>query len=347
MVKIGDKKIGPGYPPYIVAELSANHNGCLDQALSTISMAKKKGADAIKLQTYTPETITIDCTLPDFKIQNGLWAGTTLFELYKGAHTPFAWHKTLFEHARKIDITCFSTPFDETAVDLLEDLNAPAYKIASFEAIDLPLIKYVAQTGKPMVISTGMANLSEIKEALDTARTYGSGDVILLHCISSYPAPLNQSNLNTIPDMANRFGVVSGLSDHSLGTSVALAAIALGASFIEKHFILNRQDGGPDASFSIEPQELETLCEQGRGIWTALGQASYERQDSEQENVTFRRSIYFIEDLNKGQVIQEKHIRRIRPGHGLKPKYFDELIGRKVKEEVHRGQAVSWELIHD
>lgn len=346
-VKINGRKIGNGYPPYIVAELSANHNGSLDNALSTITTAKKEGADAIKLQTYTPDTITINSELPDFKIKEGLWEGTTLFELYQKAHTPFEWHKELFDHARKIGITCFSTPFDETAVDLLEDLNAPAYKIASFEAIDIPLIKYVAQTGKPMIISTGMADLAEIQEALEAARSYGSREVILLHCVSSYPAPLDQCNLKTIPDLANRFGVVSGLSDHSLGTNVALGAVALGAAFIEKHFILDRKVGGPDSTFSIEPHELNILCQQSKDIWSAIGKASYEPQEAEQSNIAFRRSIYFVEDLKKGELITEESIKRIRPGYGLKPKYFDSLLGRKVNCDVQRGQAVNWNLIYD
>ena len=252
-IEIAGRPIGPGQPPYVVAEMSANHNGKIERAIKTIDMAKQMGADAVKLQTYSPDSLTIKSDRPDFQLKTGLWNGYDLYGLYEWAHTPYEWHKTLFEHASKVDITCFSSPFDESAVDLLEDLNAPAYKIASFEAIDLPLIRYAAQTKKPMIISTGMASFEEIEEAVATARDSGCSELILLHCISSYPAPPEQSCLLTIPDLEKRFDVVAGLSDHTLGTTVAIAAVSIGANLVEKHVTLSRNDKGPDAEFSIEP----------------------------------------------------------------------------------------------
>ncbi|MFK5893085.1 MAG: pseudaminic acid synthase, partial [Pseudomonadota bacterium] len=277
---IADRKIGNNYPPYIIAEMSANHNGDIKRAFETIEMAKKMGADAVKIQSYTADTITIDCDNDEFMIKGGLWDGYNLYRLYEWAQTPFEWHKPLFDHARKIELTLFSTPFDETAVDLLEDLNAPAYKIASFEAIDLPLIKYVAETGKPMIISTGMANLEEITEAVETARENGCQQLVLLHCISSYPAPAEQSNLKTIVDLRERFSVVSGLSDHTLGTTVSVAGVALGASVIEKHVTISRADKGPDSEFSLEPDELMKLCQDSRTAWSSLGEVGYERKQA-------------------------------------------------------------------
>ena len=251
----------------------------------------------------------------------------------------------MFDHARKIGITLFSTPFDETAVDLLEDLNAPAYKIASFEAVDLPLIEYVARTGKPMIISTGMANLEEITEAVDTARQGGCNDLVLLHCISSYPAPVEQSNLRTIPDLAKRFNVVSGLSDHTLGTTVSIASVALGACVIEKHVTLSREDKGPDSDFSLEPGELEKLCNETKKAWLALGEAGYERKPSEEASMKFRRSIYVVEDVKAGEIFTEKNIRRIRPGHGLKPKYFEGILGKVALSDIKKGMPLSWDKI--
>lgn len=345
-IKIDDVNIGYGFPPYIVAEISANHNGSIDRAKKIMLSAKCQGANAVKLQTYTADTITIDSCDEDFIIKGGLWDGKSLYELYKLAETPFEWHKPLFDYAKSIDITCFSTPFDETAVDLLEDLNAPAYKIASFEVIDLPLIKYVASTKKPMVISTGLANFEEIKEAVDCAQQYGCEDLILLHCISAYPAPVNQSNLLTIPDLANKFDVLSGLSDHTLGTTVSVSSVALGACFIEKHFTLDRKDEGVDSKFSLEPNEFKKLCVDTKIAWEALGSAGYDRKQAEISNVQFRRSLYFIENLKSGQVIESQHVRSIRPGFGLKPKFLNEVIGKKVCEDISKGTPVSWRNIN-
>ncbi|HED33997.1 MAG TPA: pseudaminic acid synthase [Gammaproteobacteria bacterium] len=344
-IAIAGRKIGNNYAPYIIAEMSANHNQDINRAFETIKMARAMGADAVKIQSYTADTITIDCDNNDFKIEGGLWDGYNLYQLYEWAQTPFEWHKPIFDYARKIGITLFSTPFDETAVDLLEDLNAPAYKIASFEAIDLPLIKYVAQTGKPMIISTGMANIQEIEEAVSVARESGCEQLVLLHCISSYPAPVEQSNLRTIPDLAEKFSVVSGLSDHTLGTTVSVASIALGASVIEKHVTLSRNDKGPDSEFSLEPEELKQLCANTNTAWSALGKAGYERKPAEEENLKFRRSIYIVEDMKKGDVFTTQNIRRIRPGFGLPPKYYRELLGKQVSEDVQRGTPLAINLI--
>lgn len=340
-MKIDGVEIGYGHSPYIVAEISGNHNGSIDRAKQIMSAAKQCGANAIKLQTYTADTITIKSDREEFQIRGGLWDGKSLYDLYKWAETPYEWHKPLFDYARSIDLTCFSTPFDETAVDLLEDLNTPAYKIASFEMIDLPLIKYVASTKKPMIISTGMANLNEIEEAVDCAKQAGCQDLILLHCISSYPAPVDQSNLLTIPDLAKRFNVLSGLSDHTLGTTVAVASVALGACFIEKHFTLSRSDIGPDSAFSLEPDELRRLCNDSHVAWSALGQPGYEKKESEKGNIQFRRSLYFVNNLSAGSVIKMEDIKSIRPGFGLKPKYYDKVIGSIVSKDVFFGDPVS------
>lgn len=344
-ISIDGVDIGSGCPPYIVAEISANHNGSIDHAKRIMQAAKASGANAVKLQTYTADTITIQSDRDEFKIRGGLWDGHSLYDLYKLAQTPFEWHKPLFDYAKSINLTCFSTPFDETAVDLLEDLNVPAYKIASFELIDLPLIKYVASTKKPMIMSTGMANLEEISEAVACARESGCKNLILLHCISSYPAPANQSNLLTIPDLANQFDVLTGLSDHTLGTTVSIASVALGACFIEKHFTLSRSDKGPDSTFSLEPNELKTLCLDAEVAWAALGKAGYERKEAENENVQFRRSLYFVKSLKAGQVIEKHHVRSIRPGFGLKPKHLDDVIGKIAREDISEGMPVCWEKI--
>ena len=343
---IDGRKIGCRQPPYVVAELSANHNGKFQKALDTISKAKACGADAVKLQTYTADTMTIDSDNEDFCIQGGLWDGYKLYDLYKEAETPFKWHKAMFDHARKIGITCFSTPFDETAVNLLEDLNVPAYKVASFEVTDLPLIKYIASTRKPLIMSTGMANLEEIEEMVATAREAGCKDMIVLHCISSYPAPIDQSNLLTIPDLSKRFGVQVGLSDHTVTNTASVVAISLGATLIEKHFILNRGDKGPDSKFSIEPSELELLCMEVKDAWTSMGVAGYERKPAEELNIKFRRSIYFVKDIKSGEIIQPEHIRRIRPGFGLMPKFEEKIIGKTVKQDIKRGTAASWEFFN-
>ncbi|MFZ4559430.1 MAG: pseudaminic acid synthase [Saprospiraceae bacterium] len=339
---IDNRPIGPESPPYIIAELSANHNGSLERALQTIAEAKRCGASAIKLQTYTADTMTIDCDAPDFMIKGGLWDGFKLYDLYKWAQTPFEWHQAMFEYARKLGITVFSTPFDESAVDLLESLGAPAYKIASFENTDLPLIQYIAKTGKPIIMSTGMASEAEIAEAVETARQSGCRDLVLLHCISSYPTPINQANIRQVAELGRRFNVVPGLSDHTLGTTASVVAVSLGACVIEKHFTFSRADKGPDSDFSMEPEELTRLCQETYDAWQALGQASFERQPVEAASKVFRRSIYFVRDLPAGSVVEPQDIRRIRPGMGLAPKYFETLLGKRLKVAVQRGTPTNW-----
>ncbi|WP_434153613.1 pseudaminic acid synthase [Pseudomonas sp. JZ134] len=344
---INGREIGREHPPYIIAELSANHNGSLERAFETIKAARDSGADAIKMQTYTADTMTIDSDREEFMIRGGLWDGYKLYELYKWAETPYDWHKAIFEYAASIGITIFSTPFDESAVDLLESLGTPAYKIASFEATDLPLIRYVASKGKPIILSTGMCSIEEIREAVSTVYDAGCKDLILLHCISSYPAPIDQANLLQMSCLAERFNTVPGLSDHTLGTTVSVAAVALGACVIEKHFTLNRSEKGPDSEFSLEPFELKRLCQETFDAWSALGTSSFERQKSEEGNKKFRRSIYFVKDLKKGDVISTTNIRRIRPGVGLAPKHFDQLIGKRLKKDVTYGTPVCWDLIEE
>jgi pseudaminic acid synthase len=346
-IEIAGRKIGSECAPYIIAELSANHNGSLDTALSIIEQAKHAGADAVKLQTYKPDTITLDSDANEFCIKGGLWDGRTLYELYEEAHMPWDWHKPLFDHARKVGITIFSSPFDTTAIDLLEDLGAPAYKIASFEAIDLPLIRYAASTGKPMIISTGMADQNEISEAVDAAKSAGCTDLAILHCVSGYPAPAKDYNLRTIPDLIDRFGLVTGLSDHTLDNTTAIASVVLGAAIIEKHFTLDRNGGGPDDSFSLEPAEMNNLCRDAKTAWAALGKIDYGRKSSEQENVQFRRSLYFVRDMAAGQIITPNCIRSVRPGYGLPPKYFDSLIGKTVKQDIVKNSPVLTNLICD
>ena len=340
-ISIAGRPIGPDYAPYIIAELSANHNGKLETALKIIEEAKKAGADAVKLQTYTADTITLDCDSEEFQIHGGLWDGKNLYQLYKEAQMPWEWHAILFEHARKLGITIFSSPFDNTAVDLLESLNAPAYKIASFEAVDLPLIKYVASTGKPMIISTGMADADEIQEAIQAARDGGCKELAILHCVSGYPAPAADYNLRIIPDMKSRFGLVTGLSDHTLDNTTAIASVVMGASIIEKHFTLDRSAGGPDDSFSLEPAELVALCRDSKTAWAALGQVDYGRKSSEQGNVKFRRSLYFVKDLNIGEVVTADAIRSVRPGFGLAPKYLEAIIGKRVKTPTKKNTPVT------
>ncbi|QOR39081.1 pseudaminic acid synthase [Billgrantia diversa] len=342
-INIDGRVIGSEQPPYIIAELSANHNGSIDTAFKIIEEAKRAGADAIKLQTYRPDTITLNSDLPDFQITEGLWKGRTLYELYQWAHTPWEWHKPLFEHARKLGITVFSSPFDTTAVDLLEELGAPAYKIASFEAVDLPLIEYVAQTGKPMIISTGMADAEEIQEAIDAARGAGCKQLAILHCVSGYPAPPEDYNLRTIPDMIERFGLVTGLSDHTIDNTTAISSVALGASLIEKHFTLNRNGGGPDDSFSLEPTELAALCRDANTAWQAVGQIDYGRKSSEQSNIQFRRSLYYVKNLDVGEVITADSIRSVRPGFGMSPKEFKNIIGVKVLKKINKYEPVKRE----
>jgi pseudaminic acid synthase len=345
LIEIDSRKIGSNYSPYVIAEMSANHNGDINNAYKIIDMAKASGADAVKLQTYHPDTITIDINTPEFMIEGGLWNGQSLYELYKGAFMPWEWHQPLFDYAKKVGITIFSSPFDNTAVDLLEDLNTPAYKVASFEAVDIPLIKYVAQTGKPMIISTGMADFEEIKEAIEAAREGGCKELAILHCVSGYPAPAGDYNLRTLVDMQKKFGLVTGLSDHTIDNTTAITSIALGASIIEKHVTLDRNGGGPDDSFSLEFEELKGLCAGSKTAWESLGQVDYGRKSSEQANVKFRRSLYFVKDIGAGEIITKDHVKSIRPGYGLAPKYIERVLGGVVKYDVEYGTPVSFDLI--
>lgn len=343
-VTIEDRKIGPQFPPYIIAELSANHNGDIKRAIQILEMAKRSGADAIKIQTYTQDTLTINCDKPEFKIKGGLWDGRTLYDLYSEAHMPWDWHKPLFKKANELGITIFSSPFDFTAVDFLEELGAPAYKIASFEAIDLPLIEYVAKTGKPMIISTGMANEEEIREAVETAKNAGCKELIVLHCVSGYPAPAEDYNLATIPDMAARYDVLTGLSDHTIDNTTAITSVALGACLIEKHVTLDRKGGGPDDSFSLEEPELTQLCIDSKIAWQAVGKVNYQRKKSEEGNMVFRRSLYAIKDIAEGESFTTGNVRSIRPGYGLAPKYLNDVIGKRSKIPIERGTPLSLEL---
>lgn len=346
-IEINGRRVGYGYAPYIIAELSANHNGKIENAFKIIEEAKNAGADAIKLQTYRPDTITLNSDKDDFKIKGGLWDGRTLYELYEEAHMPWDWHKPLFDFAKKLDITIFSSPFDKTAVDMLEELNAPAYKIASFEAIDLPLIEYVASTGKPMIISTGMANEEEILEAVETAKQAGCKELAILHCVSGYPAPAEDYNLSTIGDMVERFGLVTGLSDHTIDNTTAITSIALGASLIEKHVTLDRDGGGPDDSFSLEPIELAALCRDAKTAWQAIGNVDYGRKSSEIGNAQFRRSLYFVKEVGPGEVITEDAVKSVRPGFGLPPKFLKSLIGKKASVHIEPNTPCSFDLIEE
>lgn len=331
--------------PFIVAEISANHNGSLKKALQTISAAKKCGADAVKIQTYTPDTMTMNLDRDEFIIQDGPWAGQKLYDLYKLAQTPYEWHKPIFEHAKKEKICIFSTPFDKTAVDLLESLNTPFYKIASFELVDLPLLKYVAKTGKPIIMSTGMASEEEIFEAVDTIRASGCRELALLHCISSYPAPMNEIRLRQIPELAKRFNTLVGLSDHTMGETAAVAAVALGALIIEKHFTLCRKSKGPDSAFSSEPSEFRSLSSKAKDAWSTLGKAGFGRPQIEGPTKYFRRSLFFAEDLPAQHIIRPENICSLRPGIGLEPKYLEKIINQKLSKPVKKGDPVQWKTI--
>ena len=342
---IAGRAIGPDHPPFVICELSGNHNGSLERALAMLDAAAATGADAIKLQTYTADTITLDDDGPDFLIDGGLWAGRRLHELYVEAHTPYAWHAALFARARELGVILFSTPFDETAVELLEGLDAPAYKIASFEAVDLPLIRRVARAGKPVIISTGLASLDEMAEALAAAREGGCQDVALLHCVSSYPAPVEEANVRTVPDLSKRFDVITGLSDHTPGSAASVAAVALGACIIEKHFTLARADGGPDAAFSLEPAEFKALVSDCHAAWAALGSPNYSTLGSEAAAAGHRRSLYVVADVAAGDVITAANVRSIRPGHGLAPKHLPEVIGRRAARTLKRGERLSWDML--
>ncbi len=345
--QIGKHTLGQNQPPYIIAEMSGNHNQDIGRALKIIDAAKNAGVHAVKLQTYTADTITIDYDGDEFLIKSGLWAGRNLYELYQEAHTPWDWHKALFDHAARKDITIFSSPFDKTAIDFLEDLNAPAYKIASFEIIDLPLVRYAAETGKPLIMSTGIATKDEIGEAIATVRESGNDNLVILHCVSGYPSDPAEANLNTMSDIAREFDVLAGLSDHSHGIAVPVAATALGACVIEKHLTLSRSEGGVDSDFSLEPQEFNDLVINCQLAHTALGQVSYDLKNSEIENQRFRRSLYIVADINKGGILSEENIRSIRPGLGLKPKYYDDVIGKKATRDIARGTPLSWDMVQD
>jgi len=342
---IAGREIGPEHPPLVVAELSGNHNGDIRRAMALIDAAAEAGAEAVKLQTYTPDTITMDHDGPGFRLEGGLWAGRTLYDLYGEAFTPYAWHAPLFAHARALGLVVFSSPFDDTAVDLLESLDAPAYKIASFEAIDLPLIENAAKTGKPLIISTGMTSPEEIAEAVAAAQSAGDGGVALLHCVSAYPARYEDANLRAIPRLAADYGCATGLSDHTPGTSTAVAAIALGACIIEKHFTLARADGGPDSAFSLEPDELKRLVEDCRHAWEALGHATLARAPDEDANRQFRRSLYVMRDVPAGTVLTPADIRSIRPGFGLEPKRLPQVMGRPAARDLKRGEPLAWDMV--
>lgn len=346
-MEIDGRLVGPGHPPYVIAELSGNHNGEIGRAFQIMEAAKAAGADALKIQTYTPDTMTIDAPQKDFQVEGGLWDGHSLYELYEWAHTPWDWHQALFAKGRELGITVFSTPFDESAVDFLMELDSPVLKIASFEAIDLPLIEKAAATGKPLIISTGMATLDEIEDAVTAARDAGCGRLALLHCVSGYPTPPDEANLRTIGDLGRRFDAVPGLSDHTAGTEVAVTAIALGAALIEKHVTLRRSDGGPDAAFSLEPDELEALCRGCRTAWLALGQVDYERKPSEEQSMVFRRSLYVVEDMEAGERFTDQNVRRIRPGFGLAPKHLAEILGRRSSRALTRGTALDWTMMEE
>jgi N-acetylneuraminate synthase len=344
-IQIAGRRIGAAHPPFVICELSGNHNGSLERALAMIDAAAATGCDAIKIQTYTADTITMDVDRPEFKIHGGLWDGRSLHELYQEAQTPYEWHAALFERARKLGVMLFSSPFDETAVDVLAGLDAPAFKIASFEAVDLPLIRYAAAKGKPLIISTGMANLAEIEAAKDAALSAGAPGVVLLHCVSSYPAVLEDANVRTVADMAQRFACPIGLSDHTMGTAASVAAVALGASVIEKHFTLARSDGGPDAAFSLEPVEFRALVDDTKAAWTALGRAHYDLLGSERGNAQFRRSLYVAADVKAGEALSRKNVRSIRPGNGLAPAHLDEVLGRTAKRDLKRGEPLAWDML--
>jgi pseudaminic acid synthase len=346
-MKIGHRGIGREHRPYVIAEMSGNHNQSLDRALAIVDAAADAGADAIKLQTYTAETMTLDSTAPGFVIDDpkSLWAGRQLYQLYEEAHTPWDWHAAIFERAAARGLHAFSTPFDETAVDFLETLDVPAYKIASFECTDLPLIRKVAATGKPMIISTGMATLAEIDETVRTARAAGAKHIVLLKCTSTYPATPENTNLNTIPVLRQAFGCEVGLSDHTMGCGVAIAAVALGAVVVEKHFTLARADGGVDSTFSLEPAELALLRTETERAWQALGGVVFGGTAAEKKSLAFRRSLYVVKDMQPGEVFTADNVRAIRPGMGMAPKYMETVLGMRAVKSIARGTPLDWALL--
>ena len=347
MIKIANFEISRNSKPFIIAEMSGNHNQSLERALEIVDAAAKTGADAIKLQTYTADTITIDKKDGEFFIEDpkSLWKGSSLYDLYKEAYTPWEWHKPIMERAKEKGLICFSSPFDFTAIDFLEDLKVEAYKIASFENIDIPLIKKAANTGKPIIISTGMASIAEIADAVEAVYSTGNKQLVLLKCTSTYPATPDNTNIITIPHLRQLFNCEIGLSDHTMGIGVSVASVALGASVIEKHFTLNRADGGVDSSFSMEPEEMHQLVIETERAWQALGKISYGTTEKEKASLVFRRSLYIVEDIKAGEVLTEKNLRSIRPGLGLPPKFIDQLIGRKVNQNLPRGTAFKWEYV--
>ena len=347
MFEIASIKIGLNHKPFIIAEMSGNHNQSLERALEIVEAAEKTGVQALKLQTYTADTITLDVKEGEFFIDDkkSLWKGKSLYELYEEAHTPWEWHEPIMKRANELGMLCFSTPFDDTAVDYLEDLNVPAYKIASFENTHLPLIKKVASTGKPMIISTGMASIAEMDEMVQIIRDAGCEQFVLLKCTSTYPATPENSNVLSIPHMRKLFNCEVGLSDHTMGIGASVAAVSHGATVIEKHFTLNRADGGVDSAFSMEPEEMKQLVVEAERSWQSLGKIKYGTSDVEIGSLTFRRSLYIAEDMNKGDVLNEKNLRIVRPGLGLPPKYYDILLGRKVNKDVKKGTAVIWNLV--
>ena len=345
-ITIAERKIGPGHPVYVIAELSGNHNQSIDRAIEIIHAAAQAGADAIKLQTYTADTLTIDCDRPEFHIGEGMiWKGKTLYQLYEEAYTPWGWQPKLKEEAEGLGLHCFSTPFDTTAVDFLEEMQVHAYKVASFELVDLPLIRRIAETRKPMIMSTGMGSIENIQDALDTAHNAGAKDIALLKCTSAYPAPPEEANLRTIPDLADRFDVVSGLSDHTLGIAVPIAAVSLGACIVEKHVTLSRDDPSPDSAFSLEPKELKDMVDAIRVAEQALGKVTYDLTEKQKASIVFRRSLFVVEDIAEGEECTERNVRIIRPGHGLPPKHLGDVLGKKAKKPIERGTPLSRDLL--
>ena len=346
-IVIAGKKIGLNHSPFVIAEMSGNHNQSLERALEIVEAAAKTGAHALKIQTYTPDTMTLDLDEREFYISDpkSLWAGTSLYKLYSEAYTPWEWHKPIFDRARELGMIAFSTPFDDTSVYFLEDLNVPCYKISSFENTDLPLIRRVASTGKPLIISTGMASIAELDDTVKAAREAGCKDLILLKCTSTYPATASNTNILTIPHMRELFDCEVGLSDHTMGVGVSVASVALGASVIEKHFTLNRSDGGVDSTFSMEPAEMSQLVIETERAWQALGQVSYGATEAEKKSIVYRRSLYVVQDIKAGDVLTKENVRAIRPGFGLATKYLDLVLGKAVKRNVLRGTALSFELL--
>lgn len=345
-ISIAGRTIGLGHAPFVVAEMSGNHNQSLERALAIVDAVAKTGAHALKIQTYTPDTMTLDLNEREFHIgdPNSLWAGKSLYELYGEAYTPWEWHKPIFDRARELGIIAFSTPFDDTAVDFLESLDVPCYKIASFENTDLPLIRRVAATGKPLIISTGMATVAELDETVRAARGSGCKDLVLLKCTSTYPATAQNTNILTIPHLRELFGCEVGLSDHTMGLGVSVASVALGATVIEKHFTLDRADGGVDSTFSMEPLEMEQLVVETERAWQALGQVSYGPTEAEKKSIQYRRSLYVVQDMKAGDVLSKDNVRAIRPGFGLSAKYLEQVLGKTVKRDVNRGTALAWSL---